>query len=153
MAALSVEDTGIGIAPELLPRLFAVFAQVESSLSRSKGGLGLGLSVVKGLVELHGGRVRAASDGPGRGAAFTIWVPLDRGPAPTPLESDVARPADGLRRKVLLLEDDRDTAESLRLLLSLQGFEVAVAHTGQEGLERAREFLPMRWSATSACRG
>ena len=77
LAALSVQDTGVGISPASLPRLFEAFSQVESTVERSKGGLGLGLSVVKGLVELHGGRVRASSDGPGRGAVFTLWVPLD----------------------------------------------------------------------------
>ncbi|MHB8736787.1 MAG: PAS domain S-box protein, partial [Terriglobales bacterium] len=75
-AKLSIEDTGVGIAAEALPKLFEVFSQVDATLERSKGGLGLGLSVVKGLVELHGGQVRAASDGPGRGAAFTVWLPL-----------------------------------------------------------------------------
>jgi signal transduction histidine kinase len=77
-AVLSVEDTGEGITRELLPRVFEPFTQGDSPAERSKGGLGLGLSLVKGLVELHGGQVRAVSDGPGRGAAFTVRLPLDR---------------------------------------------------------------------------
>ncbi len=76
-AALAVEDTGVGLRPEVLPSLFQAFSQAEATLDRTKGGLGLGLSVVKGLVELHGGEVRAASEGPGRGATFTAWLPLD----------------------------------------------------------------------------
>jgi signal transduction histidine kinase len=142
MAALSVEDTGVGITPEILPRLFDVFAQAEASLGRSKGGLGLGLAVVKGLVELHGGRVRAASDGPGRGARFTIWLPLDSAPAPAPTASTHPPLPDGQRRKVLIIEDNEDAAGSLRLLLSLRGFEVTVAHGGPEGLEQARRSPP-----------
>src|SRR6185437_15129499 len=141
-AKLSVEDTGVGIASESLPKLFEVFSQVNATLERSKGGLGLGLSVVKGLVELHGGQVRAASDGPGRGATFTIWVPLDREPHPAPPTQETAPRPEGGRRKVLIIEDGRDAAESLRMLLSLQGFEVAVAHTGPDGVERARRFVP-----------
>ncbi len=141
-ADLRVEDTGVGIAPEALPKLFEVFSQVDATLARSKGGLGLGLSVVKGLVELHGGRVRAASDGPGLGAAFTAWVPLDHGPEPSPVAPVPATPLPAGRRKVLIVEDGRDAAESLRLLLALQGFEVVVAHSGPEGVEVARRFLP-----------
>ena len=76
-AALAVVDTGIGISPEAMPRLFEAFSQTEAGAGRGQGGLGLGLAVVKGMVELHGGRVRAASDGPGRGATFTLWLPLE----------------------------------------------------------------------------
>ncbi len=76
-AALAVEDTGVGIAPDALPRLFEAFAQADAGAARGQGGLGLGLAVVKGMAELHGGRVRATSEGPGRGATFTVWLPLE----------------------------------------------------------------------------
>jgi PAS domain S-box-containing protein len=146
LVSLSVADTGIGITPEALPKLFEVFSQVEASIERSKGGLGVGLAVVKGLIELHGGRVRAASAGPGHGAVFTVTLPLAGGclanaeaTLSAPSESRIAPPP---RRKVLIIEDGPDAAESLRLLLSLHGFEVTVAHTGPEGLALARRFLP-----------
>ena len=145
-AVVTVEDTGIGIAPQVLPRLFEAFAQADASLERSKGGLGLGLAVVKGLVELHGGRARAASAGPGRGSAFTFWLPLDRHKGPDQPERSGPSPARlstaGARGKVLIIEDGRDTAESLRMLLSLHGFEVEVAHTGPHGIETAGTFAP-----------
>jgi CheY-like chemotaxis protein len=145
-AALTVEDTGIGIAPKLLPRLFEAFRQADATPERSKGGLGLGLTVVKGLVELHGGRVRAHSEGIGRGALFTFLLPLlksegPRGPVPSSSSADLSVRETG-RIKVLIVEDGLDTAESLRLLLSLHGFEVEVAHSGSEGVERAGKFAP-----------
>jgi PAS domain S-box-containing protein len=140
---LSVADTGMGIATAALPRLFEVFSQIDASVERNKGGLGLGLSVVKRLVELHGGRVRAASEGPGRGSLFTVWLPLSLGQesGARSQESGARRGLNG-HRKVLIVEDGRDAAESLRLLLSLHGFEVSVAHTGPEGLAMARQILP-----------
>jgi PAS domain S-box-containing protein len=142
LAALSVEDTGIGIAAEALPKLFEAFSQVDAAPERNRGGLGLGLAVVKGLVELHGGRVEAASAGLGRGARFTAWVPLDSGQeSPQPPEEPVGAAAGG-PRKVLIIEDNRDAAESLRLFLAAHGHEVTVAPTGPQGVEQARQFRP-----------
>jgi PAS domain S-box-containing protein len=147
-AALSVEDTGIGIEPEALPKLFEAFSQVDAAPERTQGGLGLGLALVKGLVELHGGRVQAASEGPGRGSRFTVWLPLDMGPAAPPRPGPPAAaasgspPAAGQPRKVLIVEDNRDAAESLHMLLAAHGHEVAVAHTGPQGVEGARQFGP-----------
>jgi PAS domain S-box-containing protein len=143
-AALTVADTGIGISPEVLPRLFESFSQADATLERSKGGLGLGLTVVKGLVELHGGEVGAASAGLGLGAAFTVHLPLDHEePEPPERAAAPAAPvAPGRRGRVLIVEDGRDTAESLRMLLSMHGFEVEVALTGPEGLQKARAFHP-----------
>src|SRR5205823_4971823 len=80
-AVLAVRDTGVGVEPDMLPRLFEAFAQADRSLDRSKGGLGLGLALVRGLVELHGGEVQAASDGPGRGAEFLVRLPMQPEPA------------------------------------------------------------------------
>ena len=109
----------------------------------SKGGLGLGLAVVKGLVELHGGRVAAASDGKDHGATFTLRLPLARaaaaaGPAAA---GEVHAPTAAVKR-VLIVEDGTDTAESMQLLLEMRGFTVSVAHTGPAGLEMARRLLP-----------
>jgi signal transduction histidine kinase len=138
-AVLQVADTGIGIDAELLPRVFEMFTQADRTLDRSRGGLGLGLALVKGLIGLHGGRVAAASEGPGKGALFTCRLPLDVGPA-SPAAASGEAGTGPLR--VLVVEDSRDGAESLRLLLSLAGHEVRVAHTGRAGVEAARDFRP-----------
>jgi PAS domain S-box-containing protein len=140
-AVLSVRDTGAGIDPDLLPRLFDVFSQADRSLDRSKGGLGLGLTLVKGLVELHGGEVAAASAGPGRGAEFVVRLPLQEEPAA--LSQMPAAPRRASRRlRILVVEDNRDAAESLRMLLHLFGHDVVVAHSGPAGVETAREWHP-----------
>jgi PAS domain S-box-containing protein len=140
-AVLRVCDTGIGIAPELLARVFEPFAQADTTLERSRGGLGLGLATVKGLVELHGGRVGVQSAGLGAGTELTVRLPLARveRPAQTP---PARRSSAGERRHVLVIEDNRDAAESLRLLLELLGHRVDVAHAGSEGLEMARALGP-----------
>jgi PAS domain S-box-containing protein len=140
-AILTVRDTGAGIEPEMLPRLFQPFAQADATLDRSKGGLGLGLALVKGLVELHGGSVSAASGGRGKGAAFTIRLPLDVTCVRT---TTVERPAggDGEPRRVLVIEDNEDAAETLRVLLELDGHVVEVADDGLDGIAKARAFRP-----------
>jgi PAS domain S-box-containing protein len=138
-AILSVTNTGSGIAPEVLPHLFEPFAQADTSLDRSKGGLGLGLALVKGLVEMHGGSVRAASDGRA-GATFTIRLPLHVESAAS--KAPLAAGADGLRRRVLVIEDNVDAAETLRDALELGGHVVEVAYDGAKGIEKARAFEP-----------
>ena len=140
-AVLSVRDSGEGIEPELLPRLFDTFGQADRSLNRAKGGLGLGLALVKGLVELHGGTVRAASAGPGQGAEFVVVLPLeDELPALAgPMEEAV--PA-RQRLRILIVEDNRDAADSLRLLLEVLGHEVQAAYTGPDGVRIALEWRP-----------
>jgi len=140
-AIVTVRDTGVGIEPAVLPRLFDVFVQDDRSLDRSRGGLGLGLSVVKALIELHGGQVLANSDGLGRGAEFTVRLPLTAEPVAAPgtaTEPDARVP----RRRVLLIEDNRDAAEGLRMLLELQRHEVRVAHSGPEGLAALAGWCP-----------
>ena len=147
-ARVTIQDTGIGIEPALLPVLFESFIQAERTLERSRGGLGLGLAMVKGLVELHGGMVRAESAGTGCGAAFTLWLPLPAGPvaptaspvAPTPIPLPAAGPTGPLR--VLIVEDNRDAADSLRELLESSGCTVAVAYSGPEGVTLAPRFRP-----------
>jgi PAS domain S-box-containing protein len=140
-AVLTVSDTGAGIESKVLPRLFEPFSQAEQGLDRQHGGLGLGLAVVKGLVELHGGGVEAASGGPGRGATFTVRLPL--GQEPPALATVPKRPsASGRHSRILVIEDNKDAADSLRMLLSVLGHEVRVAFTGPAGVQAATEWLP-----------
>ncbi len=139
-ALLRVRDTGVGMDAEMLSRLFEPFAQAESSLERSHGGLGLGLALVRRLVELHGGQVWAHSDGPGAGAEFVIRLPLatnvpERAPAPR-------REAALAPRRVLVVDDNVDAAETLRDLLTLSGHDVSVAHDGEAAVARALALRP-----------
>lgn len=138
---LTVEDTGIGIDPELLPDVFESFSQGDRTLARSHGGLGLGLAIVKGLVELHGGEVSAESAGQGQGTTIRVLLPRHLAPA------DVARQRTAPRRagralRVLVVEDHRDAAEMLQDLLEMNGYEVQIALTGPEGVRAAREYHP-----------
>jgi CheY-like chemotaxis protein/two-component sensor histidine kinase len=132
--AVRVTDTGIGISPEMLPHVWEVFSQADRSLDRSRGGLGLGLALVRGLVELHGGEVRAESPGLGCGSTFTALLPL----AESPEDETDTQP--GLR--ILLVEDNRDAAETLRDLLELSGHRVELAFSGPAALEAAPRFQP-----------
>jgi PAS domain S-box-containing protein len=139
-AILTIRDSGMGMDREMLARLFEPFSQADRSLDRSRGGLGLGLALVKGLVELHGGTVRASSDGPGRGSEFSIQLPLI-----VEARAEMSRTGTALVGRslhVLVIEDNRDAAESLRLLLRLSGHEVTLAYTGTAGLEAARRVRP-----------
>lgn len=141
LAVVSVADTGVGIEPELLSRLFDPFSQAHQDLARSKGGLGLGLALTKGLAELHGGGVAAHSGGPGRGSTFTLRIPLCHARYETTLQgAAVSRGGDGLR--VLVVEDNPDAAEMLCELLQLGGHEVKLAFNGAAGVAAARELLP-----------
>jgi signal transduction histidine kinase/CheY-like chemotaxis protein len=140
-AALSVRDDGIGIAKEFLPRVFDLFAQNERSLERSQGGLGVGLTLVRSLVELHGGRVTAASEGLGKGSDFRVVLPLH----PYPLEAQPTTPApvsQAPRRRVLVVDDNVDAAESLVDLLQVWGHEAECVHTPEEALARLDAFRP-----------
>jgi PAS domain S-box-containing protein len=139
-ALLRVRDTGVGMDAEMLARLFEPFAQAEASLERSRGGLGLGLALVRRLVELHGGQVYAHSDGPGAGAEFVIRLPAVA-PAPEPAPPPPLAPVPAHRR-VLVVDDNVDAAETLHDLLTLAGHEVAVAHDGEAAVERARAIRP-----------
>jgi signal transduction histidine kinase/ActR/RegA family two-component response regulator len=139
-ATIRVADDGVGIPAETLGQLFQPFTQAAQTLERSQGGLGLGLALVKGLAELHGGSISGRSDGPGRGAEFLVRLPLDDGEArAVELPHDRAM---GGRRRVLIIDDNADAADSLRHVLELSKHEVAVAHDGQAGLKKAHEFRP-----------
>jgi CheY-like chemotaxis protein len=138
---LSVRDTGAGIAPEIMPSLFEPFMQAVRTLDRSVGGLGLGLALVKGLVELQGGTVSADSRGPNQGSTFVVRLPLERRKVPRSGPAAGARgPASPCR--VLVIEDNPDAAESLKAVLELDGHAVEAAYGGPDGLEKARAFRP-----------
>jgi CheY-like chemotaxis protein len=138
---IEVSDTGIGIPPELLDHLFDPFVQADRSLDRARGGLGLGLALVKGITELHGGRVEARSEGTGRGATFVMEIPLQSPPEGTVEPRLPTTPRAGHFR-ILIIEDNIDAAESLRDLLELTGHEVEVAYSGPTGVETARRMRP-----------
>jgi signal transduction histidine kinase len=140
-AVLSVRDTGIGIAPDVLPKVFDMFVQAEHGLSRGHGGLGLGLTLVKSLVHLHGGEVEARSDGLGKGSEFVVRLPLQKDAA---AEAGDAPEADSpaVLRRILVLDDNIDAADSLARLLSLRRHDVRVAHSGLEALQIGTEFHP-----------
>lgn len=140
-ARIEVTDTGSGISPDLLCRLFEPFSQAERTLDRSSGGLGLGLSLVKGLVELHGGKVLAQSGGVEQGTKITIELPLDEQPFAEGATCQET-PTMASSKKVLVIEDNVDVADSLRDVLELLGHSVAVAYNGPEGLAVARELGP-----------
>jgi PAS domain S-box-containing protein len=141
---VSVKDTGIGISPEALPTLFEMFSQATPTLERARGGLGIGLSLVRGVVELHGGRVRARSDGPGKGSEFVVDLPLAASPwveVEPPREQGEAK-ATFPKLRVLVADDNRDTTESLALMLSMKGHEVRTAFDGEEAFAAAESFRP-----------
>jgi signal transduction histidine kinase/DNA-binding response OmpR family regulator len=142
LATVTVADTGIGIEPKMLSCIFGVFRQAEQGLDRSRGGLGLGLALVKGLVELHDGHVQAASSGPNRGAAFTIRLPIESPDKASTRNISAAPLASDRKYRVLVIEDNRDAAKSAQMLLHLEGHDVRTASTALAGLEAAREFRP-----------
>jgi CheY-like chemotaxis protein len=137
-----VRDTGIGIAPEHLPHLFEMFTQVDTSLERSRDGLGIGLTLVKTLVEMHDGTVAAHSDGPGRGSEFVVRLPISvetTRPASRAVLREAA-PASG--RRILIVDDNEDGADSLAMLLQLGGHETHIAHDGLEAVGAAERLRP-----------
>ena len=139
-AVLRVADNGNGIPPEQLAHIVEMFAQLDRSIERTQGGLGIGLSLVRRLVELHGGSVEAHSDGPGRGSEFVVRLPLVANSADATLPG---RPAlMPTQRKILIADDNVDAARSLSLLLRTMGQEVHVVHNGPEALERANWLRP-----------
>ena len=141
-ARLDVQDDGLGIPPEMLERVFDMFAQVDRTLDRAQGGLGIGLALVRSLMRLHGGDVRAVSAGPGLGSCFTIELP-QQAPAkarvlPTPDQADGAARA----LKVLVVDDNADAAQALAMLLGLDAHEVHITHAGDQALVAAEAYRP-----------
>ena len=136
---LAVTDNGVGIAPELLPRVFDLFVQGERTLDRSQGGLGIGLSIVKRLVEMHGGRVSISGNGQKPGTRFELRLPLQGEVNAAPNEPAVVSVA---KHRVLIVDDNEDAANTLAMILRLEGHEIATAYSGAECLERVEEFQP-----------
>jgi PAS domain S-box-containing protein len=140
-----VRDTGIGIPADMLAKVFELFTQVDRSLDRSQGGLGIGLTLVRTLTEMHKGRVEAFSDGPGRGSEFVVRLPVLRcRPLPRPSREKTipGAVANAARRRILVVDDNVDAAESLALLLQIGGHEVRTAHDGPAVLDLAKAYLP-----------
>jgi PAS domain S-box-containing protein len=142
--SVAVRDTGIGIPAFALPTLFDMFSQVDRSMERSAGGLGIGLALVKGLVEMHGGTVEAASPGQGQGSTFTVRLPVPADPAePSPgTPAEEWTDSTGLKRRILVVDDNRDSAASMAVMLRLVGNEVRTASDGLEAVELAEQFRP-----------
>jgi len=139
---IQVADTGIGMSPETLAHVFESFSQAETTLDRSKGGLGLGLALVKGLTELHNGTVEATSAGLNQGAEFTVRLPIKKTvpPVETPVRSFNCEKQ--VTKRVLLIEDNRDAAHTMQVLLRHYGFEVEIAFDGFEGVNAAGKWNP-----------
>jgi CheY-like chemotaxis protein len=142
--AVTVRDNGQGIVPEMLDRIFDMFAQVDRKHTHTGGGLGIGLTLVRRLVEMHAGRVEARSDGAGTGSTFVVRLPLATArarehPAPAP---DARSEAPARRLRVLVADDNVDAASSLAMMLDLLGHETRVAHNGRKALAVAGEFRP-----------
>jgi PAS domain S-box-containing protein len=136
---IEITDDGVGIPQDMLAKVFDLFTQVGSAIDRSQGGLGIGLSLAKGLVELHGGTIAARSPGPGLGSTFCVELPVVRGAeaAPSPERAQPAPVPGAAGRRILVVDDNVDAAETLRMLLELDGHEVQVAHTGTAALQAA----------------
>jgi CheY-like chemotaxis protein len=139
MLVLRIRDTGIGISADLLPRVFDLFTQADRSLDRAQGGLGIGLALVKKLVEMHGGTVEAVST-LGLGTEMIVRLPLAAPPAIH--AAPRARVGAPVRHRILVVDDNQDSADSLAMLLEVLGHDVAVARDGGSALVRANEFRP-----------
>jgi CheY-like chemotaxis protein len=135
--SLIVRDNGVGLAPEIITKIFTMFTQVETDLGHAEGGLGIGLALAKGLVELHGGSITAVSDGPGQGSEFRILLPkslvvkhASDDPAASTEAAEHASP-----RRILIVDDNRDGAETMGMLLEMSGHEIYIAHNGADALK------------------
>jgi CheY-like chemotaxis protein len=138
---VTVRDTGIGIPPEHLEKVFEMFSQVESALSRSRGGLGIGLALTDRLIRMHGGSVRAQSDGLGRGSRFVVRLPLTQA-QPQQAASAPVLSRGGPELRVLVADDNRDAAETLGALLEMLGHDVHLVHDGQAAVDACAAFDP-----------
>ncbi len=137
-----MRDTGVGIAREQLPHLFEMFSQVTPALERTQGGLGIGLALVRGLVELHGGRVEARSAGIGKGSEFIVRLPVMKSPPDDPDPAEVKRAAPARHWRILAVDDNRDAVDSLASMLQIAGHVTRTAYDGLEATEVAEVFRP-----------
>jgi CheY-like chemotaxis protein/anti-sigma regulatory factor (Ser/Thr protein kinase) len=142
-AVVRVRDNGLGIPVEAQPRIFEMFSQVDRNMEREQGGLGIGLSLVRRLVEMHGGSVEVTSEGPGQGSEFTVRIPVlkELGSAAKGRAIGAAD-APGAKRRILVVDDNRDAADSLGMMLKLMGNEVRTAADGLAAVELAETYLP-----------
>jgi signal transduction histidine kinase len=141
-AVVTVRDTGIGIPAEMLPRIFEMFMQVDRSLERPQGGLGVGLTLVKRILDLHGGTITAHSDGPGTGSTFSIRLPAIREPSPARPRASREPARTAPSRRILVVDDHRASADGLGKLLQIRGHEIRTVYDGREAVEMADEFRP-----------
>lgn len=139
---IRIRDNGVGIAPSALPDVFDLFSQIDPGLERARGGLGIGLHLVRSFVEMHGGSVSARSEGPGRGSEFVVRLPRMSTAPQRVAAAPAALPPAGSGQRILVVDDNRDGAESLSLLLELMGHEIRTAHDGVEAVEQAAAFAP-----------
>ena len=141
-AVIRLRDNGIGIAADQLPRIFEMFVQIDTSLERSVSGLGIGLTLVKSLAEMHDGTVEACSAGVGQGSEFVVRLPIAVEPPEPPPAPIVIEPTTAIPRRILVVDDNQDSATSLAELLELTGHKTHTAHDGLEAIEAAKSFRP-----------
>ena len=141
-AVVRVRDVGAGIPREALPNIFDMFRQAEGDLNRTKGGLGIGLSLVKRIAEMHHGSVEARSEGTGRGSEFVVRIPALTEAQPAVAKPAITAPATSPRRRILVVDDNLDAAESLAALLAINGHETRLAHDGLQAVQEAKDFQP-----------
>ena len=140
---VGVRDSGVGIPKEILPHVFDLFTQADRSLDRSQGGLGIGLTLARSIIEMHGGSVRAFSAGPNQGSEFVLRLPVVKEPGQRRDEARYPDKAAAVRaRRILVVDDNADSTETMEMLLKLSGHEVATAHDGESALEKTRDFQP-----------
>jgi len=139
---ISVTDSGVGLTQDALSAVFTMFSQVRSTQDRSEGGLGIGLALSKGVVELHGGTIEAHSAGPGKGSEFIVRLPRRTVAGSLPATTTATAPAQTRKRRVLIADDNRDAADSISMLLQMAGHEVTVAYDGQQALENIETLRP-----------
>jgi CheY-like chemotaxis protein len=139
---IAVCDTGIGMSSDVLRRAFVMFSQAQTSMDRSDGGLGIGLALAKGLVELHGGAIEATSPGPGKGSEFVVRLPRRTISESKHMAMALEPKGTAVRRRILIADDNRDAADSLAVLLRIEGHEVTVANSGREALASINRLLP-----------
>jgi CheY-like chemotaxis protein len=148
VVTIRVRDTGLGIDPQLLPHIFDLFTQAERTPDRSEGGLGIGLTLVKRLVELHGGTVEALSEGLGSGAEFIVRLPMlasagkEQPMEKIPVRAPVAAPADARSLRILIVDDNVDAADSIAMLLNMEGHETRAVNTARAALLAVPDFQP-----------
>ena len=137
-----MKDAGIGIAADELPRIFEMFTQLERSLEKSQGGLGIGLTLVKRVVEMHGGGVEARSEGPGKGSEFIVRLPIVIEGSQLQMTGDGEEQPVTSSLRILVVDDNADGADSLAMMLRIMGNDVRTAYDGQEGVDVAAAFRP-----------